>query len=91
MRETCYECGHCWGVTCEPRTHVLCTPCARPKPWKDPVRYWQSRIWHQRWAADAGSSEWWDAKTTMRDLRVAVVFAEQEWGTSAGQQLRLAS
>jgi hypothetical protein len=76
--EACYECGQRWGVTMEPRERVLCTPCARPKPWKDPVRYWQSRIWGQCPAGYAGSPEWWDAKTTMQDLRVAVAFAEQD-------------
>lgn len=75
MKETCYACGHSWGVTMEPREKVLCSSCARPQPWQQPWYapdyYWSSRIWTLEWPPITESPEWWDTKATLADLRVA--------------------
>lgn len=89
MIETCYECGTSWGVTMKPRDKVLCTPCARPQPWKWPVWYWKARIWTLPWSgAWVRSPEWWDNQTTLADLRAAVASAEKIWGDGDGPPLR---
>ena len=76
-RETCTDCGHSWPVIGLPRVEVLCEPCSRPKPWVDPVRYWQSRINLLRFASPTHSPEWWDSKTSLIDLRVALASAHE--------------
>lgn len=74
MREVCRDCDAFWAVSMTPRESVLCASCASPRPWRNPVRYWQGRLWNQRRAAGyARSPEWWDEQTTREDLRVALV------------------
>jgi hypothetical protein len=79
MREVCIDCGTSWGVTMTPREIVRCTPCATPRPWKWPLRYWQARVWNFRpdRYATYRSSEWWDAQTSRKDLAVAIEFARE--------------
>lgn len=74
-RETCYECARSWGVTMRPRERVLCTPCARPLPWRRPAEYWRSRLRNQQWPSLFAAVEWLDARTTRDDLRLAVAAA----------------
>lgn len=76
MREACIDCGKTWGVTEEPRKIVRCSACASPKPWRDPVWYWQARIWNfPHGYVVLRSPEWWDMQASRQDLRVAVGFA----------------
>ncbi len=79
MTETCYGCGHKWGVTVTPRERVLCGPCARPTPQQMPATYWRHRAitgWgHERYR----SPEWWDQQTSMTDLRHAAGIALELW------------
>jgi hypothetical protein len=79
MREVCIDCGTSWGVTMTPREVVRCTPCATPRPWKWPLRYWQARVWNFRpdRYATYRSPEWWDAQTSRKDLAVAIEFAHE--------------
>jgi hypothetical protein len=75
MNEVCRECGKSWGVTMQPREHVLCQGCAQPKPWRRPVHYWGSRIWNYRSTkpyATTRSPEWWDQQTDRLDLEYAL-------------------
>ena len=76
-RETCRECGHSWGVTMTPREDVLCSGCARPQPWKRPAHYWSSRVWNFRGfdAVWPRSPEWWDANTSLQELKYAAEIA----------------
>lgn len=77
MIETCIGCNKTWGVTMTPRARVLCTECATPKPWRNPVLYWTSRIWNFPWSHDhVRSAEWWDQQTALADLRIAAANAE---------------
>lgn len=77
-RETCRECGHSWGVTMPPRESVLCEGCARPQPWKNPGRYWRSRVNNHPWGwAVYRSPEWWDSQTSLQDLRYAASIADE--------------
>lgn len=79
MIETCMDCGKTWGVTMTPRTKVRCTPCARPRPDREPVWYWQARIWNDNgWSRlRPRSAAWWDNVTTLEDLEYAVECAEK--------------
>ena len=76
-RETCRECGHSWGVTMTPRVDVLCSGCARPQSWKRPAHYWSARVWNFRGfdAVWPRSPEWWDAKTSLQELKYAALIA----------------
>lgn len=83
MMECCYECGHTWGVTMEPRERVLCASCATPRPWRRPVHYWQARIccyFSSREHTWPRSPEWWDQQADLADLRVAVESAKATFG-----------
>ena len=76
-REACRECGHSWGVTMTPRADVLCADCSRPQPWMRPAHYWSARVWNFRgfdvvWPR---SPEWWDAKTSLQELKYAAEIA----------------
>ena len=76
-RETCRECGHSWGVTMKPRESVLCEVCVQPQPWKRPAHCWSSRVWNFRGfdAVWPRSPEWWDAKTSLQELKYAAEVA----------------
>jgi hypothetical protein len=76
-RETCRECGHSWCVTMAPREDVLCSGCARPQPWKRPAHYWSARVSNFRGfdAVWPRSPEWWDAKTSLQELKYAAEIA----------------
>ncbi len=74
MRETCKDCGTTWGVTMTPRTDIRCTECARPKPWRDPQRYWACRVstfGTRRDHATFRSPQWWNEQTELQDLTYA--------------------
>lgn len=78
MVEVCRDCARTWGVTMTPREDVLCADCARPRPWKWPVRYWQARISCFPFTYPyTRSPEWWDQQTSLQDLRIAVSLAAQ--------------
>lgn len=75
-RETCRECGKQWGVSMTPREDVLCQECVQPRPWKNPVHYWQSRLWNFPWGIHVvRSPEWWDAQTSRNELKFAAELA----------------
>jgi hypothetical protein len=79
VTETCYLCGHSWGVTTTPRTRVLCTACARPTPGRRPARYWWLRAHTNHRSELYGSPEWWDQQTSLEDLRYAAENAARLW------------
>lgn len=81
MKETCYLCGHSWGVTMSPRERVLCTPCARPTPSRRPAHYWHLRAWTGWDYSHYRSPEWWDQQTALQDLKHAAEVANQLWPT----------
>lgn len=79
MTETCRACGHTWGVTTAPRTDVLCGPCARPTPSRQPAYYWWLRAHTGHWGAGwYGTVEWWDQQTSIADLRHAADIAARK-------------
>lgn len=78
MVEVCRDCARTWGVTMTPREDVLCSDCARSRPWRRPVTYWQARIWNFPHSYPyTRSLEWWDQQTSLQDLRIAVSLAAQ--------------
>lgn len=62
-----------------PREDVLCAGCARPQPWKRLAHYWSCRVVLFRGFDGAWprSPEWWDAKSSLQDLRYAAEFAKE--------------
>lgn len=79
MHETCIDCGKMWGVVTTPRAGIRCTPCARARPDRDPLRYWEARIWNDNgWSRFRyKSAAWWDNITALQDLEYAVKRAEK--------------
>lgn len=77
--ESCYECGHSWGVTCTPRTRVLCSGCFRAHAARHPGlradaairRLWQKPLPRGRDAARVAAA---DRYTSLCDLRAASEF-----------------
>lgn len=90
-RETCRECGKSWGVTMKPREDVLCSDCARPQPWRRPVHYWNARVWCFHCPPTyTGSPEWWDAQTSLQDLKFAASIAGELEATPGQLTLEVA-
>jgi hypothetical protein len=85
-RETCRECGHSWGVTMKPRESVLCSDCVAPRTWRRPVHYWNSRVWNfPHPSTVVRDPEWWDAQTSLQDLKFAASIADQIEPKPVGQ------